>query len=376
MRIGIIANLSGGDTPSLDTLIEQIATRARERFATVWMAHIRGEDTLITLALAGRNAPDVELGTAVIPIYTRHPLLMAQQALTTQAAVGGRLALGLGLSHKPVVEDNWGLSFERPVEYMQEYLAVLMPLLRGEAVNFSGQHFKVNAELSVPGSPPAPPVLLAALGTRMLRLCGEQTDGTITWMVGPRTLESHIAPILHAAASEAGRPARGLWSDCRCASPTTWMRRVLERPETSPATAPCPHIGRCWIAKASRGLTRWPSSVPRPPCASGWRPSIRPAPPTFTRPCSAQPTSGRAHMACCGRWHLMDDSRRSNRPTPRTSASMEAELRRRVRTELTQARVEANGELTDAALANAIRAPSGRRWAGISRARSTRATPR
>ena len=114
MRIGIIANLSGGDTPSLDTLLEQIATRARERFATVWMAHIRGEDTLITLALAGRNAPDVELGTAVIPIYTRHPLLMAQQALTTQAAVGGRLALGLGLSHKPVVEGNWGLSFERP----------------------------------------------------------------------------------------------------------------------------------------------------------------------------------------------------------------------------------------------------------------------
>jgi len=207
MRIGIIANLSGGDTPSLDTLIEQIATRARERFATVWMAHIRGEDTLITLALAGRSAPDVELGTAVIPIYTRHPLLMAQQALTTQAAVGGRLALGLGLSHKPVVEDSWGLSFERPVEYMQEYLAVLMPLLRGEAVNFSGQHFKVNAELSVPGSPPAPPVLLAALGTRMLRLCGQQTDGTITWMVGPRTLGSHIAPILHAAASEAGRPS-------------------------------------------------------------------------------------------------------------------------------------------------------------------------
>jgi F420-dependent oxidoreductase-like protein len=207
MRIGTIANLSGRDEQSLDTLIEQIASRGRDGFATIWLAHIRGEDTLITLALAGRSAPGVELGTAVIPIYTRHPLLMAQQALTTQAAIGGRLALGLGLSHKPVVEQSWGLSFERPVEYMREYLGVLMPLLRGEAVEYAGERFKVNAQLSVPGSPPAPPVLLAALGTRMLQLCGEQTDGTIKWMVGPRTLESHICPALNEAARAAGRPA-------------------------------------------------------------------------------------------------------------------------------------------------------------------------
>ena len=108
MRLGILVNLSGRDTQSLDTLIEQIGTRARAGYASVWMAHIRGEDTLITLALAGRTSPGVELGTAVIPVYTRHPLLMAQQALTAQAAVGGRLALGLGLSHKPVVEASWG----------------------------------------------------------------------------------------------------------------------------------------------------------------------------------------------------------------------------------------------------------------------------
>jgi F420-dependent oxidoreductase-like protein len=207
MRIGIFANLSGGEPQTLDGLIEQIASRVREGYASVWLAHIRGEDALMALALAGSRATGVELGTAVVPIHNRHPMLMAQQALTAQAATGGRLTLGLGLSHKSVVEESWGLSFERPVEYMREYLAVLLPLLRGEAVTFGGERFRVNGQLSVPGSPAPPPVLLAALGTKMLQLCGEHTEGTITWMVGPRTLESHIRPVLNAAAEAAGRPA-------------------------------------------------------------------------------------------------------------------------------------------------------------------------
>src|SRR3712207_3093945 len=102
MRVGIFANLSGGEPQTLDALVEQIAARAGEGYASVWLAHIRGEDALMTLALAGSRAPDVELGTAVVPIHNRHPMLMAQQALTAQSATGGRLTLGLGLSHKPV----------------------------------------------------------------------------------------------------------------------------------------------------------------------------------------------------------------------------------------------------------------------------------
>jgi F420-dependent oxidoreductase-like protein len=131
---------------------------------------------------------------------------MAQQALTTQAAVGGRLILGIGLSHRPTVEQRWGLSFERPVEYMREYLAILLPLLRGEAVDIAGRRLKANAQLTIADAPP-PPVLLAALGERMLRLAGEHTDGTALWMVGKKTVASHIVPTISAAARRAGRGA-------------------------------------------------------------------------------------------------------------------------------------------------------------------------
>src|SRR5437870_969521 len=195
MRIGVSVNQSATD---IDQLIEQVATFAQRGFHTAVFANIFGADALTVIALAGRVVPDIELETAVVPVYTRHPAAMAQQALTTQAAVAGRLTLGIGLSHRPVVENVWGLSFERPVEYMQEYLAILQPLLQGRSVAFSGRRFKSQAQLSIPGAS-SPSVVLAALGEHMLRLAGEQTDGTATWMVGPMTLASHVTPIITAA---------------------------------------------------------------------------------------------------------------------------------------------------------------------------------
>jgi F420-dependent oxidoreductase-like protein len=146
----------------------------------------------------------VELMTAVVPVYTRHPVAMAQQGLTTQAAVNGRLTLGIGLSHQRVVETVWGMSFHKPVEYMREYLAIMQPLLQGQPVQFVGQRFKTEAPaLSIPAQPPS--VVLAALGERMLILAGEQTDGTALWMVGARTLAAHVTPIITSAARSAGR---------------------------------------------------------------------------------------------------------------------------------------------------------------------------
>lgn len=208
MRIGINTNPSagGGQPASLDQMVEQVATLAERGFATAAFAQISGLDALTLIAVAGRAVPRIELETAVVPIYTRHPVALAQQALSTQTAAGGRLVLGIGLSHKPAVEQRWGLSFERPVQYMQEYLAILLPLLRGEAVTYSGERLKANAQITVAETPP-PSVVLAALGERMLRLAGEQTDGTALWMVGPRTLESHVVPIITAAARAGGRPA-------------------------------------------------------------------------------------------------------------------------------------------------------------------------
>jgi 5,10-methylenetetrahydromethanopterin reductase len=207
MRIGVGTNQSPrGQPATIDELVEQVASYARHRFDKAVFAHLSGVDVLTVMAIAGRVVPTIELETAVVPVYTRHPVAMAQQALTTQAAVGGRLTLGIGLSHRPVVENVWGLSFERPVEYMQEYLAILQPLLHSQSVAFAGRRFKAQAQLTIPEASP-PSVVLAALGERMLRLAGEQTDGTVTWMVGPTTLAAHVMPIITEAARNAGRPA-------------------------------------------------------------------------------------------------------------------------------------------------------------------------
>jgi F420-dependent oxidoreductase-like protein len=208
MRFGITVNPSAaGQLATIDQLIEQVAGIAREGFSTAAFANLpTGFDALTVIAVAGRVVPDIEMATSVMPIYTRHPVAMAQQALTTQAAVGGRLILGVGLSHRPVVETMWGLSFERPVEYMQEYLAILQPLLHGEAVAFAGRRLQAQSPPQAKDTPP-PSVMLAALGERMLRLAGEQTDGTATWMVGAKTLASHVTPVITAAAKAAGRAA-------------------------------------------------------------------------------------------------------------------------------------------------------------------------
>ncbi|KKM02047.1 hypothetical protein LCGC14_1788330, partial [marine sediment metagenome] len=146
----------------------------------------------------------IELGTSVVPTYSRHPVVMAQQALTAQAATGGRFNLGIGLSHKPVVEGMWGMSYEKPAVHMREYLSVLRPLLKEGRVSFNGEFFRVSATVQVV-APEPPPVLIAALAPVMLRLAGELADGTVTWMVGRKTLETHIVPRINSAAKAAGR---------------------------------------------------------------------------------------------------------------------------------------------------------------------------
>jgi F420-dependent oxidoreductase-like protein len=140
-----------------------------------------------------------------VPTYPRHPAALAQQALTAGAACGGRFTLGIGLSHPVMIEGVLGLSYARRAPHMREYLAVLGPLLRGEPARFQGAEYRVDLTLDVPDAPPVP-LLIAALGDRMLEIAGRSAAGTILWMTGPRAIESHIAPKLRAAAREAGRP--------------------------------------------------------------------------------------------------------------------------------------------------------------------------
>jgi F420-dependent oxidoreductase-like protein len=131
--------------------------------------------------------------------------VLAQQALTASLALGGRLALGIGLSHRIVIEDMYGYSFDRPARHMREYLSVLLPLLAGETANFDGESVHAHIGLSVPRAGRVP-VLLAAMAPRMLELAGGRTDGTVLWMTGPATVRDYIVPSLRAAAEAAGRP--------------------------------------------------------------------------------------------------------------------------------------------------------------------------
>ena len=174
-------------------------------FDSFWFAQVLGPDALTLIALAGQRTQRIEVGTAVVPTFPRHPMILAQQAMTAQAATGGRLTLGIGVSHRPAIEDRYGISFDRPALHMREYLSVLRALVHKGSVEFSGQVFRVSGTLQAPSASPFP-ILIAALAPRMLGIAGELTEGTITWMVGPKTLDTHIVPRINAAAESAGRP--------------------------------------------------------------------------------------------------------------------------------------------------------------------------
>lgn len=194
-----------GGANDVEGQVQGVVDAEKDGFDSAWFGQIFGTDVMTVLALAGQRTSRIQLGTSVVPTYTRHPVAMAQQAMTTQAACKGRFTLGIGLSHAPVVQGMWGLPYDRPAVHMREYLSVLAPLVREGRVSFSGDLFRVNQGLQVPDGQPVP-LLIAALAPVMLRLAGTVADGTITWMTGPKTVETHIVPRLAKAAREAGRP--------------------------------------------------------------------------------------------------------------------------------------------------------------------------
>jgi 5,10-methylenetetrahydromethanopterin reductase len=207
MRIGIHVGLSGrGDNAMTETI--EAARQAHDLGLDFWVPQMSDLDALTALAVVGHEIPGLRVGTAVVPTYPRHPMVMAMQALTAQAATKGNLVLGVGLSHQVVIEGAYGLSFSKPVRHMREYLGILMPLLHEGQVTFEGEELTARtfAPMRLAGAEP-PPVLVAALGTQMLNLAGRMADGTALWMVGPRTIADHIVPTITRAAERAGRPA-------------------------------------------------------------------------------------------------------------------------------------------------------------------------
>lgn len=206
MRIGILLDQTTGPD-AMSRLVDDLHQAAEEGFESAWLPQMFGLDALTALAVAGSWVPDIELGTGIVPTYPRHPGALAQQARTTALAIGpGRLSLGIGVSGQFVIEKMYGYDYSRPAWHMQEYLSALLPLLDGGSVSYTGETIRAELTLDEQGTDRIP-VLVGALGSRMLQIAGRHTDGTMLWMTGPEAIRSHIVPTLSAAATEAGRPA-------------------------------------------------------------------------------------------------------------------------------------------------------------------------
>ena len=204
MKIGI--NGSGLlARPDLGVMVDDIKKAEAAGINSYWLAQTGLVDALTVFTVAGSETSSIELGTAVIPTWPRHPQALAAQALTTQAATGGRTILGIGLAHKPSVEDRWRMTWEKPIRHMLDYLGVLEELLATGTSSYEGEVWSFVGEAARPTDNP-PSVMLAALGDQMLKIAGKRTDGTILWCVGPKTLEQQIVPGINTAASDAGRP--------------------------------------------------------------------------------------------------------------------------------------------------------------------------
>ncbi|MCP9208539.1 TIGR03564 family F420-dependent LLM class oxidoreductase [Streptomyces sp. NEAU-Y11] len=210
MSLGI-ALPAGDDHPGnlVTELLDQVQEAAAAGIGAVWFAQRQDVDAMTLAALAGQAVPGIRTGTGVVPVYPRHPITLAAQARTAQAASAGRFRLGLGLSSKSFVEESFGVPFDRPIRHLREYLTVLGGLLREGAADFAGETLRartVFGPVSVAGAE-APPVLVAAMGPQALRATGELADGTVPFLAAPRALADYVVPTIGAAAQAAGRPA-------------------------------------------------------------------------------------------------------------------------------------------------------------------------
>lgn len=244
VRIGVMV---GPERGRYGTKIERMVADARwaedAGMASVWVPQIPDDfDALTAVTLIGQATSRIEIGTAVVPVQPRHPIALAQQVLSTQAACGGRLTLGLGVSHHWVIEEMLGLSYDKPVATMRAYLDVLDAALAGPGpVDVENDLFTIHNPLDITDIGPTP-VMLAALGPVMLGLAGERTDGTILWLADERAIGDHIAPTINRAAEAAGRTSPRVVAGvpvCLCRddevdTAIARTNRVLSEAEVSP----------------------------------------------------------------------------------------------------------------------------------------------
>jgi F420-dependent oxidoreductase-like protein len=244
MRFGLMVGPERGRyATKVERMITDVQWAEDAGFDTVWLPEVPDDfEVLTACAAVGAQSSSIEIGTAVIPVQPRHPVVLAKQALSVQAICGGRLSLGLGVSHHWIIDEMLGLPYERPVATMRAYLDVLDQALVGPAtVDVENDFFRIHQPLDITDISRTP-VLLAALGPQMLKLCGERTDGTILWMADERAIATHVVPTMNAAAEAAGRPTPRVIAGipvCLCGDDEVDVavartNRVLAEAETSP----------------------------------------------------------------------------------------------------------------------------------------------
>ena len=203
-RLGLRWGYAGGTTLASIDEARKVARYANDAgFDSLWISHAKAVDSIVALACVADQTPDLsELGTSVVPIFGRHPIGLAQLAMTAQSALGDRFTLGIGAGSRRPVEEELGLDWDRPFGFTSEFIEGLQPLLRGEAADIDGDLVTTRAQLGI--SAADTPILLAALGPRMLTLAGQRVAGTSLGQCGPRTIASYVAPTINAAADQAG----------------------------------------------------------------------------------------------------------------------------------------------------------------------------
>ena len=197
-------------TPGRDlSAAVELARRAEALdYESVWLTHGLGRDSFLVLAAYGAATTRVGLGVGVVPIYPRHPVAMAQAALTLSEITGGRFTLGIGVSHRATMETMLGLALDAPLAVMREYVAVLRGAL-GAGADFEGRHFRVRWSLALPERPAAPRIYLAALSRKMLELAGEIADGAILWLCPPAYVREVALPALERGRKRTGKALSG-----------------------------------------------------------------------------------------------------------------------------------------------------------------------
>ncbi len=273
----------------LTGLLEDGRAAEADGFASFWLPQVPGYlDAMTAVALLGQVTDRIEIGTAVVPIKTRHPLIMAQQALTTQAACAGRFTLGIDPSHHWIVADQLGLPYERPAGLVGDYLDVLDAAFAGPgAVSVDNATYHVHSPVDVTDS--AVPVLLAALGPAMLRIAGERAGGTVLWMADERAIGDYVVPRITAAATALGRNGIRVVAGvpvALCRAGEVEQARAHASEVSATRTSPPTTCGCSSTATPPTSATPWPPATKRPSlpgCAGTATPASPTSPPGWCR---------------------------------------------------------------------------------------------